>query len=137
MRSQIYSLIGSAVVVLTILAPAFAAEPTKDSLEVVKENLTQKKAIIVDVREPDEWKAGHLAQATSLPLSMLKQGAEAKEFAAVLAQQMPKERIVYVHCRSGKRALEAADILKKFGYDVRSLKPGFDDLLQAGFTKAQ
>ena len=116
---------------------ALAAEPTNDSLDVVKENLTQKKAILVDVREPDEWKDGHLFQAISLPLSAIKLGAEAQEFGTILAQQMPKDRIAYVHCRSGKRALAAADLLKKYGYDVRPLKAGYDDLLQAGFPKAK
>ncbi len=137
MRSRFFSLVGACVLVAAFVTPAFSVEPTKDSLDVVKENLAQKKAILVDVREEDEWKAGHLSQATAVPLSMLKQGAGAKEFATVLAQQVPKDRIVYVHCKSGKRALESADILKKFGYDVRSLKPGYEDLLQAGFPKAK
>ena len=114
-----------------------AADPTNDSLDAVKENLAQKKAILVDVREPNEWGAGHLVQAISVPLSAIKLGAEAEDFGKVLSQQMPKDRIVYVHCKSGKRALAAADLLKKYGYDVRPLKAGYEDLLQAGFPKAK
>jgi hypothetical protein len=34
---------------------------------------------------------------------------------------------------AGRRSLEAADILKNFGYDVRPLKPGYRDLIKAGF----
>jgi rhodanese-related sulfurtransferase len=49
---------------------------------------------------------------------------------------LPKDKIIYTHCKAGGRALMCGDILKKQGYDVRPLKPGFSDLLQAGFDKA-
>ena len=44
---------------------AVAAEHTKDSLDKVKENVAQKKALIVDVREQGEWDEGHLAGTSS------------------------------------------------------------------------
>ncbi|HZZ73655.1 MAG TPA: rhodanese-like domain-containing protein [Pirellulales bacterium] len=123
--------------VLLAARPIFAAEPTQDTLDQVKANLVDKKAVLVDVRETDEWKAGHLTEAINVPLSMLKSGAEAPEFAAVLAQQMPKNRIVYLHCKSGVRCRAAADLLKKYGYDARPLKAGYDDLVRAGFPKTK
>lgn len=43
---------------------------------------------------------------------------------------------MYLHCGSGVRTLKAADELKKLGYDVRPLKPGYKELLKAGFEKA-
>jgi rhodanese-related sulfurtransferase len=49
----------------------------------------------------------------------------------------PKDKIIYCHCRSGRRCLTAADILKKQGYDVRPLKAGYEDLLKAGFPQAK
>lgn len=49
---------------------------------------------------------------------------------------LPKETIVYPRCRSGGRSLAAARILRKLGYDVRPLKPGFDELRRAGFREA-
>ena len=39
-------------------------------------------------------------------------------------------------CAAGGRSLDAADLLKKLVYDVRPLKPGYKDLLKAGFEAA-
>jgi len=53
-----------------------------------------------------------------------------------VAKVIPKDKIVYCHCGPGVRCLKAADELKKLGYDVRPLKPGYADLLKAGFAPA-
>jgi phage shock protein E len=113
----------------------FAQEPlshTKDSLDAVKDNVKAGKAVIVDVREQNEWEAGHLKSAVLIPQSKLKQESQLAE----LLKGLPKDKIIYTHCRAGGRALACGDILKKQGYDVRPLKAGFDDLVKAGFDKA-
>jgi rhodanese-related sulfurtransferase len=112
---------------------ARAAEHTKDSLDTVKERLKDKSAVLVDVREEKEWDDGHIQDAKLMPLSKLKKEAEAEK----LTKDLSKRKIVYCHCAAGARALTAADILKKQGYDVRPLKPGYNDLLKAGFQKAE
>jgi rhodanese-related sulfurtransferase len=112
---------------------ARAAEHTKDSLDTVKERLKDKSAVLVDVREEKEWDDGHIQDAKLMPLSKLKKEAEAER----LTKDLSKKKIVYCHCAAGVRALSAADILKKQGYDVRPLKPGYSDLLKAGFQKAE
>jgi len=112
--------------------PCVGAEHTKDSLETVKKNLDARKAVLVDVREQIEWDDGHVRGAVLLPLSKLKSDLDPKE----LAKTMPKDKVIYAHCASGRRCLSAADILKKQGYDVRPLKQGFKDLIEAGFPKA-
>ena len=66
-----------------------------------------------------------------LPLSKLKKG-NSKD----LTKDLPKDKVIYCHCRAGTRSLQAADILQKLGYDVRPLKEGYEDLLKAGFTKS-
>ena len=110
---------------------AFGADHTKDSLDLVKENITAKKALLIDVREQDEWDAGHVAGAVLLPLSDLKgQVSEEQQ------ERISKDKILYVHCRSGRRCLIAGAILAKQGYQVRCLKPGYADLIAAGFEKA-
>lgn len=112
-----------------VTVESFAAEHTKDSLDAVKKNVADQKAVLVDVREKSEWEEGHLDGAIFVPLSGLKKGEQPKTLA--------KDRIVYAHCASGKRSLAAADLLIKLGYDVRPLKAGYKDLLDAGFKKAK
>ena len=106
---------------------------TKDSFDTVKANVKAGKAVIVDVREQDEWDAGHLKGAILIPQSKLKVEAEAAE----LAKKLDKSKVIYTHCRAGGRALTCGEILKKQGYDVRPLKPGYEDLIKAGFEKAK
>ena len=110
------------------LAGQASAQHTKDSLDIVKQGVAEQKALLVDCREPDEWKDGHVVGAVSLPLSTLERGVSPEQLARVL----PKDKIVYVHCLAGGRCLAAAKILQKSGYDVRPLKPGYPDLTRAG-----
>ena len=115
--------------VLGAVSGTAIAEHTKDSLDVVKQAVQQQKAVIIDVREPDEWQEGHLAGAGLLPLSVLERGMPPQELAKIL----PKDKIVYCYCLAGGRCMEAATILKPLGYDVRALKPGYPQLVKAGF----
>ena len=105
------------------------AEHTKDSLDVVKQAVSKDKAVLVDVREPEEWREGHIAGARLLPLSTLEKGVSREELAKIL----PKDKVIYCHCLAGGRCVEAAAILKPLGYDVRALKPGYPQLVKAGF----
>jgi|SRR5579871_946812 len=115
-----------------IVPPVLAAEHTKDSLDTVKKAVADDKAVLLDVREKAEWDNGHLRDAKFVALSALRRGVTAEE----LARVVPKDKIIYCHCASGRRCLQAADILKKSGYDVRPLKPGYKDLLKSGFAPA-
>jgi rhodanese-related sulfurtransferase len=108
-------------------------EHTKDSLETVKKNLQERKAVLLDVREKTEWDAGHLEQAVLAPLSKLKEGSDPK----TLVKDLDKKTIIYCHCRAGRRALTAGEILKNLGYEVRPLKQGYDELVKEGFAKSK
>jgi phage shock protein E len=116
---------------------ASAAEHTKDSLDKVKQNLAQKQAVLVDVREQAEWDREHLEDAQLWPLSELKRAASDPATKEKLAKKLPKDRIVYCHCAKGVRAVMAGNILEKLGYDVRPLAAGFDQLRDAGFPAAK
>jgi len=109
-----------------------AADLSDDPLPTVQENVVTHKAVLVDVREPGEWKEGHVEGAISVPLSSLKNGVDT----SALENQGPKDKIVYTHCVRGVRALKAAKILEELGYNVRPLKAGYEDLVKAGFGKA-
>ena len=114
------------------MTPQFTnAGHTVDTIDTVRQLVTEKSAVLVDVREQDEWNAGHLADAAFLPLSSL----QGPGLAAAL-QKLPKDKPVYLHCKSGGRVLMCAEILQGKGYDIRPLRAGYESLLQAGFKKA-
>ena len=76
--------------------------------------LVAQGALLLDVREPEEWQAGRAPMARHIPLGAL--GAN--------LDQLPKERTVVVVCRSGGRSALAADALIKVGYDALNLAGG-------------
>lgn len=70
---------------------------------------SEKNAVIVDVRENDEWNAGHIAGAIHIPLGDISSRiAELTKY-----QNQP----VITQCRSGARSAKAADILIKSGFN--------------------
>lgn len=109
-----------------------AAEHTEDTPADVKKNLQAKKAVLVDVREVEEWKEGHLEAAMLWQLSDINDGPTKAD----LKKRFGDKNVVYLHCRAGTRALFAAEKLKDKGYDIRPLKQGYAELLKAGFEKA-
>lgn len=131
MRSTMFVLL---LVATNSTSQLFAGlEHTKDTLENVKKNLADKKAVLIDARTPEEWDEGHLKNAISVPLVRLEKDPSAEDLAKVL----PKDKDVYIYCRRGRRALLAGEILEKYGYKVRPLKPGYQELLEVGFPKAE
>jgi rhodanese-related sulfurtransferase len=64
--------------------------------------------VLLDVREPNEWAAGHAPEAVHIPLGDLP--ARADELA-----ELPDDRPVYVVCRSGGRSARAAAWLNAAG----------------------
>ncbi len=116
---------------ITIPLAAEEMKHTTDPIDQVKSSVAAGKAVLVDVREQAEWDNGHLKAAQLVPLSLLnKDGAE-------IPASIPKDKPVYLHCRSGARSLKAAEILKAKGYDARPLKDGYGQLVKDGFEKAE
>jgi ubiquinone/menaquinone biosynthesis C-methylase UbiE/rhodanese-related sulfurtransferase len=109
---------------------------TTDTLADVQRQLKDGTARLLDVREPREWEQGHLADATLLPLSAIQAGTKSDTLPQELDAELPKNQIIYLHCRSGGRVLVASQLLRKFGYDIRPLKAGFSLLADEGFERA-
>ncbi|WP_254508933.1 rhodanese-like domain-containing protein [Anatilimnocola floriformis] len=123
------------VLALTFSLPLFAQKLThsQDSIDTIKENLKAGKAVMVDVREPDEWDLGHLDGAIHLPTTQLENATKRAE----LIKKLDKNKIIYTHCKAGYRALSCAELLKAEGFDVRPLKSGYQRLIADGFEKAK
>lgn len=77
---------------------------------------------LLDVREDDEWQAGHIAGSQHIPLAELR---------AHLAE-IPKDRTVLAVCRSGSRSDAAARGLRTVGYTVENLDGGVVAWARAG-----
>ena len=107
---------------------------TMDSLDDVRKGLEDGTAILIDVREQDEWDEGHLVAATLVPRSELLKIAGEKE---KVAEKLPADKIVYTHCKKGGRAAKVAEELKEHGLDIRPLPQGYAELLTEGFEKAK
>jgi len=80
------------------------------------------KDILLDVREPYEWEAGHAPDAWFAPLGVL----ESKRF------ELPMNRRIVVVCRSGNRSAMATDLLLQWGLDAVNLAGGMQAWAEAG-----
>jgi rhodanese-related sulfurtransferase len=77
---------------------------------------------LLDVREQDEWDAGHIDGAQHIPLG---------ELGARLAE-LPKDRLVVAVCRSGSRSDRAAKGLRGNGLEAENLDGGVTAWSRAG-----
>ena len=78
--------------------------------EAVEECRNTPGAILLDVREADEFRSGHIPGAINAPLSAINQ--------VTLAKDTP----LYVYCLRGTRSKQAVSNLKRMGYqDAKSI----------------
>lgn len=82
--------------------------PASSSMVVSPEAGVVDEILLVDVRSPEEYRAGHKQGALNIP------GDEIEELAP---QMLPnKNAMILLYCRTGKRADKAMETLKKMGY---------------------
>jgi len=79
-------------------------------------------AFLLDVREPDEWEAGHAPAATHIPLGELEQRHN----------EVPEGQTIVCVCRGGGRSARAALALAGIGYDTVNLAGGMRAWNEAG-----
>ncbi|MGE8128876.1 rhodanese-like domain-containing protein [Methylobacterium sp. NPDC080182] len=98
--------------------------------ETVKQGLDDGSMLIIDVREPHEYEAGHIPGAVSHPLS----GFDPQAVAALVAED--GRRAVF-SCASGVRSVHALMAAQNAGLDLAEhYKGGFKDWYSAGETVA-
>jgi len=98
------------------------------SPEELAERVERGEVTVVDVRPADEFVAGHIPGAISLPLGRLRTEADA----------LPRDQEVVAYCRGPYCVLsvEAAEILRRRGYRVRRLDSGLPDWDRLGLPVA-
>lgn len=79
-------------------------------------------AVLLDVREPDEWVAGHAPDAVHVPLAAL----------AASVDRLDKDQPIVAVCRVGGRSERAAAVLLQRGYDAVNLAGGMQAWRAAG-----
>lgn len=72
------------------------------------------RAILLDVREDDEWELGHAPGALHIPLSVVPARTDELDYDADL----------YVVCRQGGRSIEAVEFLTNIGFDAVHVEGG-------------
>ena len=87
-------------------------------------DLVQAGAVLLDVREDSEWRAGHAPGARHIPLGDLDRGIDA----------LPRDREVVVVCRSGGRSARATAILARAGVEAVNLNGGMRAWAAAGLA---
>ena len=99
--------------------------------EAAAEEVSSGKAVVVDVREPEEWQHGHIDGAVAAPRGLLEFFADPSSPRHNEALD-PTRRTIVV-CASGARASLAASTLHDLGYqDVAVLEGGLKGWTDAG-----
>ncbi|NJN96510.1 MAG: rhodanese-like domain-containing protein [Anaerolineales bacterium] len=83
----------------------------------------QPDVLLIDVREPDEYNAGHIPGVTLIPMGEVPDRLS----------EIPQDKTVVVTCRSGNRSGQITDFLREQGYEnVHNMQGGIVAWEQAG-----
>ena len=108
--------------ILNILALSAISKSEENSTDVEAndiENLLKNKEFLLDVREEYEYQDGHIKGAVNLPLREILGKKDS----------LPKDKDIYVYCRSGHRSADAVNFLKSLGFEkVHNIEGGFIDI---------
>lgn len=93
-----------------------------ESLPAVAAAAVPDGGYLLDVRENDEWQAGHAPDAVHIPLSELNSRA----------REVPNDRDIYVICRSGARSAQAVEAFNNAGWTAANVDGGMHAWESAG-----
>ena len=110
--------------ILTMLCAIFSCKAQNKGFESVSADAYEKiiadtTVVRLDVRTAEEFAAGHI--------DVLKPDFEQKA-----CEVLPKDKVIAVNCRSGKRSKKAAGILVRDGYVVVELDKGYNAWVDEG-----
>ncbi|HUO57852.1 MAG TPA: rhodanese-like domain-containing protein [bacterium] len=118
MNNLFYWLTALSLGVLAVSCRTTNAPAVSESLPPLQASEFLKRtpqALLIDVRNPDEYKTEHIAGSKLIPLPELE---------SRLAE-IPKDKPLLLYCHSGRRSLQALTLLKSRGYkDLRQVEGG-------------
>ncbi len=113
---------------MNILKSLFASSSTSLNATDAKARLDADRTLFVlDVRQPEEFRAGHIAGAKLIPLNQLGQSLN----------KLPQDRDILCVCASGSRSSAATRQLNGAGYSAINLSGGMGGWRRAGFPVKQ
>ena len=89
---------------------------TTNATELNDRLKNSKRPIVIDVRQPDEYRTGHIAGAKLIPLNKLNSRMK----------ELPQSREIVCVCASGNRSGSATRMLVKAGFNAVNLKGGMN-----------
>lgn len=99
--------------IISVSAPEFDKAIKADSVQ------------LLDVRTPQEYAEGHIDGALNI-------NVQSDDFRQIAEKKLSKDSTVFVYCRSGRRSMDAAEILTELGYKVVNLKCGIIEWKEDG-----
>jgi NADPH-dependent 2,4-dienoyl-CoA reductase/sulfur reductase-like enzyme/rhodanese-related sulfurtransferase len=98
------------------IAGMIAANVLRNDAQVSHwEDLEKDVIFMLDVRDPSEYKKGHIDGAVNIPLNDLRQRME----------EVPKDQEVWAYCFVGQRSYYAARALAQYGFDIKNISGGY------------
>lgn len=109
-------------VVRTYLKDRAALEPV--TVEELEKRLDEGNVVVIDVRPVEEFAAGHIPQARSIPVNQLKRRLA----------ELPRTKEIVAYCRGPYcvQSDEAVSLLRRQGFNVRRLEVGLPDWRASG-----
>lgn len=130
-----YSIFAPAVILLTLAGCKNPAQENADagqveeavqeasisdvSVEAAQSIISENEIVILDVRTPEEFEAGHIANATNVNF-------KSADFAENLSK-LDRNAHYVLHCKSGGRSSKALEVMKEQGFQkISHMNNGFD-----------
>jgi rhodanese-related sulfurtransferase len=99
---------------MNILSLLFGSMPSVNAAELNEKLKNGKRPLVIDVRQPEEYREGHIAGSKLIPLGEL----------AEQVNKLPKEREIVCVCATGNRSRSATKLLLRAGLNAFDMQGG-------------